>query len=725
MSTIQGTNKRIAIACQGGGSHAAFTGGVLPVLLHEFDNLGAARAGFAHLDADRQRQPGAEAAQDAPLLAAISGNSGGAISALLGWYGFVTGGAAEAQQRLDSFWQDNAATGWSEWGLNRFWRALGDGADMAGWDIKSSPYEFPLSCATWFNRIAWPLIASSLGPANPWMRPEFFSLPRLLEPCVDWPLVAALGEFASIPLEIERWVRSHLEAALFAPEAPCRQRYAADRLAIEGRIGARLAALERLHARMDALRIGDDALLRAALRRWRAPPQAFRDGQGFDERSLAGLAAAVQAVTRHVPQLLLGAVELHEGDFMTFSSERAPDDGGITLEAVLASAAVPWLFQAQPVAGTDQDTLAPRGLMLWDGLLSQNPPVRNFLAGLLDDASKPDEIWVVQINPYQARTAPGPLPRSARQLVMSGGEVWDLRNALSGNLSLNQEIGFVDAVNRRIEKEQRQAQALRAELARRGPDGAASDGGDGQYAAHGGMGGDGEDGDDASAARLRGRRLDKPVRVDRIVMDSDGLEGATGLQLGATSKLDRDPHLQRVLSDHGRSQARRYLALRRQVDPLCGALDATLAAACASAAAREDASAGAAAAGAACRAVGGHGRLVIDGAVLYGMRRGDPAVPQALVRWRTVDARLDAGAGTLPVHIEGRSELADDAAHAPQPGPASAQASGRQPGPKAWRIKEVRITALKPDEAADLRSPASPQPQAQARPQEERRRTTH
>ncbi|QJE02337.1 hypothetical protein HH212_21840 [Massilia forsythiae] len=459
-------------------SSQVLAGGVLPVLLREFDNLGAARAGF-----DAHREAGTETAPDAPVLTAISGNSGGAISALLGCYGFVTGGAAQAQQGLDDFWHKNAAIGWSEWGLNRFWRALGDSAGLAGWDIKSSPYEFPLACATWFNRTAWPLIASGLGPANPWMRPDYFSLPRLLAPCVDWPLVAALGEFAGIPLEIERWVRSHLEAALFAPDTPCRQRYAADRRAIEERIGARLGALERLRARMDALGIGEGTLLHAAVQRWRAPPPAFHEGQGIDADSLAppaALAAAVQSVTRHIPHLLLGAVELHEGDFMAFSSERAPDDGGITLGAVLASAAVPWLFQAQAVAGTDQDTLAPRGLMLWDGQLSQNPPIRNFLAGLLDDARKPDEIWVVQLNPYQARTEPGPLPRSARQLVMSGGEIWDLRNALSGNLSLNQEIGFVDAVNRRIEKEQREKRELRRELRdalrrereRRGLDGA-------------------------------------------------------------------------------------------------------------------------------------------------------------------------------------------------------------------------------------------------------------
>lgn len=43
-------SRDIAIACQGGGSHAAYTAGVLPVLLEEFDNLARvhAAAGQAH-----------------------------------------------------------------------------------------------------------------------------------------------------------------------------------------------------------------------------------------------------------------------------------------------------------------------------------------------------------------------------------------------------------------------------------------------------------------------------------------------------------------------------------------------------------------------------------------------------------------------------------------------------------------------------------------------------
>ncbi|WP_323141709.1 hypothetical protein [Massilia phyllosphaerae] len=92
-------SRDIAIACQGGGSHAAYTAGVLPVLLGEFDNLARAHAaaGQAYLES------GTEGGMEAPVLVAMSGTSGGAISALLGWYGFITGGADEARRRLDAF----------------------------------------------------------------------------------------------------------------------------------------------------------------------------------------------------------------------------------------------------------------------------------------------------------------------------------------------------------------------------------------------------------------------------------------------------------------------------------------------------------------------------------------------------------------------------------------------------------------------------------------------
>lgn len=627
--------RNIAIACQGGGSHAAYTAGVLPVLLEEFDNLALARAGHG----PAYREAGTESAE-APVLVAISGTSGGAISALLAWYGFITGGAQEARRRLDSFWDGNSATHWVEASLNHYARALSDMAAMWGLDVKSSPYAWPMRGLEAFTGSVWPMIARGLGHDNPWMRPDFFGLPQLLRPAVDWQLVRAYGDFASIPLDIQRWVRSDLASAMFAPDAPCQQRYRADRAAIGQRIEEKIGAVQRLLARLDDIGVDEGTLLRGALKRWQAPPLRF------DQDGLAVLGAAVQRVTQCIPHLLVGAVELHDGDFVAFSSERAADDGGISIDALMASASVPWLFRAREMRGTDPDTLAPRQLSLWDGLFSQNPPVRDFLSGVLDESKKPDEIWVVQINPTRAKLDPARAAHAPGRILMSGGEIWDLRNALAGNLALNQELGFVEAINRRTEAGREPAGAL--------PDGEADDAGARQ-----------------GATRAMRRRRDKQVQVDRIVMDGDAVEAATGMDLGANSKLDRDPRLKDALCEHGRLQARRYLTLRHQVARLCGELGHTLAGACGSTAGIDPGTAD----GGACRAMAGRGALVLDGVTLYGTGVAGADAPRALVRWRTVDAEL----GGRPVRIEGRSELADDLD------------AGSE-----WRVKEVKLTSLAP-----------------------------
>lgn len=620
---------RIAIACQGGGSHAAYTGGVLPILLEQFDN--------------RADEDGA----DRTALIAISGTSGGAISALLGWYGFITGGAPEAGRRLDAFWQGNSAVGLVESTVNHVCRGLADLAAMGGWDVKSSPYVWPLAGMERWNATAWPTLARMLGPDNPWMRPGFFSLPALLRPGVDWPLVALLGEFASIPTEVERWLRSDLEAAMFPPAAPCQERYRADRGAVEGRIANKLGAADRLRARMAQIGVQPGSLLHAALERWRPP--AVR----FDAEALGQLADAVRLTLRPIPRLLLGAVELHEGEFVAFSSERAPGDGGISLDAVLASAAVPWLFRAHEMAGLDEATLAPRPLTLWDGLFSQNPPIRNFLSGVADDEKKPDAIWVVQVNPSQARLA-----GNGPHIAFDGGEIWELRNALGGNLAMNQELGFVDAINRRMESGR---------------------------------------GDDASPASAAAQRRDKLVQVDRIVMDGTAVEAAAGMPLGANSKLDRDPALRAALWDHGAAQARRYLALRERVPRLFADLDVTLAGACACAAGQRPDGAG----GTVRPDGAAHfGELVIDGATVHGIAPDVPRMPQAVVAWRSAHTLING----RPVRIEGRSELmvADAGwqlkdvritAVAPQP------RSGRTPAPARAPAGRQAVPVRPPPEA--------------------------
>src|ERR671918_2933267 len=80
-----GESKRVAIACQGGGSHTAFTAGVLKRLLR-VEEL------------KRYKVVG------------LSGTSGGAVCALLAWDNLLRGDTRGAAEALDAFWRDNSAT---------------------------------------------------------------------------------------------------------------------------------------------------------------------------------------------------------------------------------------------------------------------------------------------------------------------------------------------------------------------------------------------------------------------------------------------------------------------------------------------------------------------------------------------------------------------------------------------------------------------------------------
>lgn len=300
------TPTNVAIACQGGGSHTAFTAGVLERLL---------------------REHGSEY-----RIAALSGTSGGALCAFVTWYGLRTGGPGKASAALDALWEKLAATDPLERAVN---------AGLV-WNAKLGEMGFP-----------------------------------------TWQVSPASSAFSRMGQD---WLRETVESFVDGP--PLRELVVSDP----------------------------------------EPPLPTK--------------------------LLVSAVDVNDGSFDLFSDrpelERAADGGlvgerlledttdrmleqprPISIDAVLASTAVPPLFDAVRVPGPDGSEDA-----YWDGLLSQNPPVRNLLSGPEEPAQKPDEVWLVRINPARQ---PGAFD--------SLEEILDRRVELAGNISLEQELHFVRKVN--------------------------------------------------------------------------------------------------------------------------------------------------------------------------------------------------------------------------------------------------------------------------------------
>ncbi len=78
MAETDGNTRRVAIACQGGGSHTAFTAGTLKKLLEDKGEEG------------HEYQ-----------IVALSGTFGGSICALLAWYGLLMNDTNKAVELLD------------------------------------------------------------------------------------------------------------------------------------------------------------------------------------------------------------------------------------------------------------------------------------------------------------------------------------------------------------------------------------------------------------------------------------------------------------------------------------------------------------------------------------------------------------------------------------------------------------------------------------------------
>ena len=120
--------------------------------------------------------------------------------------------------------------------------------------------------------------------------------------------------------------------------------------------------------------------------------------------------------------LFISAIDVCAGTFEIFR------ETNLSAEAVLASAAEPHLFEAVELDGKHY----------WDGLFSKNPPLVDFMEA--SDIVDPDEIWLIKINPQER-----PEPPSSMEGINNR------RNELSGNLSLNAEVRYINQVNSWIE----------------------------------------------------------------------------------------------------------------------------------------------------------------------------------------------------------------------------------------------------------------------------------
>lgn len=316
--------RTIAIACQGGGTHAAFTWGVLTEILRT-----------------QQAWDSEPGNGDTFKVVAISGTSAGALNALAAWYGLVPnsadpacGSAEKAIERLDFLWTTFAATTFAETMHNSVV------ASLLEWKAKGAPFPG-------FNPYHPHGNLALAGLEIMGARPEYLGFPGLLAvlcpdfASIDWPGVRASG------------VRM-----------------------IAG-------AIEVLSGNFEI----------------------------FDsDKTLEQLG------------LLPGGRRIDEYDAARWRMRRP-----ISLDGVAASGTLPEVLPAQRIPEATFPTCEPgkrlvRDGMYWDGLFSQNPPVRD----LLDHESrdeKPDEIWVVRINPQET------YPES---MDLSLEDIRDRENALAG-----------------------------------------------------------------------------------------------------------------------------------------------------------------------------------------------------------------------------------------------------------------------------------------------------
>jgi NTE family protein len=151
--------------------------------------------------------------------------------------------------------------------------------------------------------------------------------------------------------------------------------------------------------------------------------EVFRDFRALLESHIDFEEIASWGPRKKRPILMIGAANVTTGKLTKFISFHHP----IRVEHILASCAVPSLFPAVMIDG----------YAYWDGLFSDNPPLQELIRpDSVGAENRPDEIWLIKINPTTCETVPE-LP----------DDIVDRRNQLEGNISLFQQLRHLEMIN--------------------------------------------------------------------------------------------------------------------------------------------------------------------------------------------------------------------------------------------------------------------------------------
>lgn len=348
---------KIAIACQGGGSHTAFTAGVLKRIL-------------------KQRKKQYE-------IAALSGTSGGAICALLAWYGILKDGGENgdtAIKMLDSFWKDMSASTFGDMLMNEWVVQSAHLQDKIAMP-QTSPYSYP-AFGQYYMRT---LLEKQV---------EFNKIKTITDPKVDL-LIGAVdvvsGDFCVF--KNDKVSADVILASAAIPtffRAVKLDKYLFSWNTIPGNDSENKELIEILRNEYNiewiesgtpTIEKGDDNIVRI-----------------YDETNSI-------------------SIELNDKKTIAYLKINTNE----TYELI--------------VKAEKNDLNIYYGSNYWDGLFSQNPPIRDLINENID------ELWVIQIN-----------PRSINKLPESVSDITDRRNELAGNLSLYQELYFIEKINHWIDK---------------------------------------------------------------------------------------------------------------------------------------------------------------------------------------------------------------------------------------------------------------------------------